>query len=77
MTEYPSPGGGLSRTGEFESGSTGSGGANYHIAQPVHPDALPSSAYRPSSVLSPIGGSGIGQSAATFSQHRMLNYYNA
>lgn len=64
-----------SRVAEFSGGI--SGGGSTHPLQGVHPDALPSAPYKPSGVLSPVAGSGIGQSASTYSANRVLDYYRS
>lgn len=68
-----------SRMAEFSGGATGgalsgSTGANYVVKQ-TPPLAM--NAYRPSSVLSPMGGSGNGMSANTFQTNRELQYYRS
>jgi hypothetical protein len=67
-----------SRTAEFSSGATGMvGQGSTHTVQQMHPSDLPSTPYRPDSVLSPLGGSGIGQSANTYQQNRALSLYRS
>lgn len=67
-----------SRSVEFSSGATGLvGQGTTRTVQQIQPSALPSTPYQPSSVLSPLGGSGIGQSATTYNQNRALSYYRS
>jgi hypothetical protein len=68
-----------SRTAEFSSGATGltGQGSTTIVHAPQAHTELPSTPYKPSSVLSPIGGSGIGQSASTYSANRALSFYRS
>jgi hypothetical protein len=67
-----------SRSAEFSSGATGlTGQGSTRVVQQMHPDQLSSTPYKPTSVLSPLGGSGIGQSAATYQQNRALSFYRS
>lgn len=61
-----------SRTAEFSGALSGSSGANYTVKQ-APPPVL--NYYQPSSVLSPIGGSGNGMSGSTYAANRALNNY--
>ena len=67
-----------SRTAEFSSGATGLvGQGSTRVVQSMHPSELPSTPYRPDSVLSPLGRSGTGQSESTYQQNRVLSYYRS
>ena len=61
-----------SRGAEFSGALSGNGGANYVVKQ-TPPPVLNS--YQPSSVLSPVGGSGNGMSGSTYAANRTLQNY--
>lgn len=67
-----------SRSAEFSSGATGlTGQGSTQTVRQMAASDLPNTPYRPDSVLSPLGGSGIGQSENTFAQHRALSLYRS
>ena len=59
-----------SRTAEFSGGVAG--GGSTHTVQQAAPTA-----YKPSSVISPIESQPNGQSSTTYSANRILDYYKA
>ena len=61
-----------SRTADFSGAIAGNGGSNYTVRQSPPPVL---NSYQPSSVLSPIGGSGNGMSGSTYAANRALNNY--
>lgn len=75
-TDYRNGANFQSRGAEFSGALSGSGGANYVVKQ--SPPPIVNNAYQPSSVLSPVGGTGNGMSPNTFSSYRtnrMLRNY--